>query len=133
MFGASRCLHWRAHRASGARYRGPMNERMFDPDAPRSHPWRPNFTHVVSGGWRAGPRLGLFAGIGGIELGLAGAGLQPELLCECWDPAKVVLSERFPGVPLVGDIREVKSLPNVDVVTAGFPVPISPRRDTLGV
>ena len=69
-----------------------------------------------------GTSAGLFAGIGGIELGLAGAGLQPELLCECWDPAKAVLSERFPGVPLVGDIREVKSLPNVDVVhPAGFP------------
>lgn len=64
---------------------------------------------------------GLFAGIGGIERGLAAAGGQTELLCEYWDPAKAVLAERFPNVPLVSDVRDLKSLPKVDVVTAGFP------------
>ncbi len=29
--------------------------------------------------------------------------------------------ERFPDVPLVGDVRDLKSLPKVDVVAAGFP------------
>jgi DNA (cytosine-5)-methyltransferase 1 len=64
---------------------------------------------------------GLFAGIGGIERGLGHAGGHPELLCECWEPAKAVLGTQFPAVPLVGDIREVRSLPKVDLVTAGFP------------
>lgn len=64
---------------------------------------------------------GLFAGIGGMERGLEAAGGHAELLCENWEPAMAVLSERFPGVPLVGDIRELRSLPRVDVVAAGFP------------
>lgn len=64
---------------------------------------------------------GLFAGIGGIEHGLEAAGGHAELLCENWEPANTVLAERFPGVPLVGDVRDLRSLPKVDVVTAGFP------------
>jgi DNA (cytosine-5)-methyltransferase 1 len=64
---------------------------------------------------------GLFAGIGGIERGLASAGGHPELLCEYWEPASTVLADRFPDVPLVGDVRDLRSLPTVDVVTAGFP------------
>ncbi len=64
---------------------------------------------------------GLFAGIGGIERGLKAAGGHAELLCENWEPATAVLAERFPGVPLVADVRALRSLPRVDVVTAGFP------------
>lgn len=64
---------------------------------------------------------GLFAGIGGIELGLQESGAQAKLLCEWWDPAQAVLRERFVGTPLVGDVREVDRLPDVDLVTAGFP------------
>ncbi len=64
---------------------------------------------------------GLFAGIGGIERGLEAAGGHAELLCENWEPATAVLTERFPGIPLVGDVRELRSLPKVDVVAAGFP------------
>ena len=64
---------------------------------------------------------GLFAGIGGIERGLEAAGGRAELLCENWEPATAVLAERFPEVPLVGDVRDLRSLPPVDVVAAGFP------------
>ena len=64
---------------------------------------------------------GLFAGIGGIELGLHEAGATTELLCESWAPAQAVLDNRFPGVPLVGDVRELDRLPDVDLVAAGFP------------
>lgn len=64
---------------------------------------------------------GFFAGIGGIERGLGFAGGESVLLCENWSPAQAVLRARFPNVPLVGDIREVGSLPKVDVLTAGFP------------
>lgn len=64
---------------------------------------------------------GLFAGIGGIERGLGEAGGHPELLCEWWEPAQVVLRSRFPDVPLRADVREIQTLPRVDLVTAGFP------------
>src|SRR5256885_9591251 len=64
---------------------------------------------------------GLFAGIGGVERGLARAGGEAELLCEWWEPAKAVLAQRFPDARLVGDVRDLRSLPKVDVVTAGFP------------
>ncbi len=64
---------------------------------------------------------GLFAGIGGIELGLHDAGARTELLCESWAPAQAVLANRFPGVPIAGDVRDLDRLPDVDLVTAGFP------------
>lgn len=64
---------------------------------------------------------GLFAGIGGIELGLAAHGGESQLLCEWWDPAHRVLADRFPDADLVEDVRALRSLPKVDLVTAGFP------------
>jgi DNA (cytosine-5)-methyltransferase 1 len=64
---------------------------------------------------------GLFAGIGGLELGFHQAGARTELLCEKWEPARAVLGEHFPGVDLRGDIIDLKELPATDVVTAGFP------------
>lgn len=63
----------------------------------------------------------LFAGIGGIEVGLEGAGFHTEYLCEWWEPAQSVLRRRFPNAPLVGDIEAVEVLPPTEVVTAGFP------------
>lgn len=66
--------------------------------------------------------VGLFAGVGGIEAGLTAAGgFHPVLLCEFWDPARAVLSARFPGVSLKGDVNDVARLPKVDLVTGGFP------------
>jgi DNA (cytosine-5)-methyltransferase 1 len=65
--------------------------------------------------------VGLFAGVGGIELGLEKAGWTTELLCELDESAQRVLSAGFPGVPLVADVRNVKSLPKVELVAAGFP------------
>lgn len=65
---------------------------------------------------------GFFAGIGGLERGLAAAGHEPVMLCEIWEPARAVLSARLPDVPCERDIRQVKSLPDeVDLLTAGFP------------
>jgi DNA (cytosine-5)-methyltransferase 1 len=64
----------------------------------------------------------LFAGIGGMELGLQSAGHEAVVLSEIWDPAVAVLSARFPEVQNLGDIREVRALPcEIDLVTAGFP------------
>ncbi|WP_037810197.1 DNA cytosine methyltransferase [Streptomyces sp. NRRL S-1448] len=64
---------------------------------------------------------GLFAGIGGVELGLQRAGLRTLLLCEWWEPAQAVLRHHFSDVPLHDDVQTLESLPEVDVVTAGFP------------
>ena len=64
---------------------------------------------------------GLFAGIGGIELGLHRAGHHTKLLCEIDEGAQRVLRTQFPDVEVVGDVRAVAQLPEVDLVTAGFP------------
>jgi len=65
--------------------------------------------------------VGLFAGIGGIEQGLALSGHSTEMLCEIDPGALAVLRDRMPGVELRTDIAELRSLPVVDVVTGGFP------------
>ena len=64
---------------------------------------------------------GLFAGIGGIELGLEAGGHSTRLLCEVDPHAARVLAARFPDPELVADVREIDSLPDVDLVSAGFP------------
>jgi DNA (cytosine-5)-methyltransferase 1 len=74
--------------------------------------------HGGSGGLRV---AGLFAGIGGIEVGLHRAGHDTGFLCEWDQSARLVLAERFPSVPLAGDVTELRALPEVDLVTAGFP------------
>ncbi len=73
---------------------------------------------------RTGERLsvaGLFAGIGGIELGLHQAGHNSRLLCEIDPGARHVLERRFPGAEFTKDVRTLRALPPVDVLTAGFP------------
>ncbi len=64
----------------------------------------------------------LFAGIGGLELGLHKAGHKTELSCEIWEPAVTVLAAKFPGLRNHHDVATLKSLPkSVDLLTAGFP------------
>lgn len=64
----------------------------------------------------------LFAGIGGLELGLQEAGHEPVMACEIWEPAAAVLKARFPDVPKQSDVRALNSLPrSVEVLAAGFP------------
>lgn len=76
----------------------------------------------------------LFAGIGGIELGLHGAGHRSELLCELEPAAQRVLATRFSDIECVGDIADVDELPTVDVVTAGFPCQdLSQAGQTAGI
>lgn len=65
--------------------------------------------------------VGLFAGIGGLELGFRQAGASTKLLCEVWTPAQAVLRDRFPGVALWDDVGTLLELPEADVVSAGFP------------
>jgi len=65
---------------------------------------------------------GLFAGIGGLEVGMARAGHEMLLASEILPAARAVLERRLPGVELVGDVRELAKLPSdVDLVVAGFP------------
>ncbi len=65
--------------------------------------------------------MGLFAGIGGIEVGLHAAGHHPVLLCEIDPAARDVLREHFPAVPLVPDVRELAAIPDAGICAAGFP------------
>lgn len=68
----------------------------------------------------------LFAGIGGLELGLSASGHRTTLFCEIDEGAKAVLESRFPGIPIVADVRDRRTLLlNIDTastfLTAGFP------------
>lgn len=66
--------------------------------------------------------VGLFAGIGGLELGLRAHGWRAELLCEIDSGAQAVLSARFPDVELHSDVTRLRSLPSgTELVAAGFP------------
>jgi DNA (cytosine-5)-methyltransferase 1 len=66
--------------------------------------------------------VGLFAGIGGIELGLARAEHETRLLCEIEPSAVAVLDERFPQTKKQHDVRELKACPKgTELVSAGFP------------
>jgi len=66
--------------------------------------------------------VGLFAGIGGIEVGLSQTGHQTELLCEFDPAAMAVLRARLPEAPLHDDIRTLRELPkDTELVCAGFP------------
>lgn len=65
---------------------------------------------------------GLFAGIGGLELGLAASGHETRLLCEIWEPARAVLSRRFSKISCKKDVRDLESLSSdIELLTAGFP------------
>jgi DNA (cytosine-5)-methyltransferase 1 len=77
---------------------------------------------------------GLFAGIGGIELGLERAGHTTALLCEIEPRARAVLESRFPGVPIENDVRKVELPKGIDLVAAGFPCQdLSPVGRTKGI
>lgn len=66
--------------------------------------------------------VGLFAGIGGIELGLARAGHHTLLLCENEPGAAAVLRSRFPEIPLHSDVRRLAALPEgTELLMGGFP------------
>ena len=63
----------------------------------------------------------IFAGIGGIERGLEQAGHKTVFQCEILETAREVLRHHFDATDLKPDLTALKSLPHVDVVTAGFP------------
>lgn len=65
--------------------------------------------------------VGLFAGIGGIEVGLQQAGHHAALLCEIEPAAQRVLRAQLPDVALHSDVTDLDGLPPADLVAAGFP------------
>ena len=78
--------------------------------------------------------VGIFAGIGGIELGLHQAGHKSQLLCEIDPGASQVLRRRFPDVRIIEDVRDIEKLPSTDLVAAGFPCQdLSQAGRTVGI
>ena len=78
---------------------------------------------------------GLYAGIGGFELGFERSGHHTLLLCESNERAKAVLRRRFPDAELAGDVTRLVRLPKeTQVVAAGFPCQnLSMAGDKLGI
>jgi DNA (cytosine-5)-methyltransferase 1 len=65
---------------------------------------------------------GLFAGIGGFEIGFAETGHDVVLLSEIATSARAVLTTQFAEVDCHPDVTELRSLPSeVELLTAGFP------------
>src|SRR5690606_14575498 len=54
-----------------------------------------------------GTVAGMFAGIGGIELGLRDAGFEISTLCDSAPASRAVLAARFPGVEIARDVVDV--------------------------
>ncbi len=66
--------------------------------------------------------VGLFAGIGGFELGLARAGFRTSLMCDVLPESRAVLQARLPGADYHDDVKTLRSLPRgTELVCAGFP------------
>ena len=63
----------------------------------------------------------LFAGIGGFDLGLERAGMSVAWQSEIDPYASAVLRKHWPDVPNLGDIRNIRNPPTVDVLCGGFP------------
>ncbi len=65
----------------------------------------------------------LFAGVGGLDLGLERAGFQIAFQIENDPYCQRVLAKHWPAVPRWGDIREVDpdDLPRVELLAGGFP------------
>jgi DNA (cytosine-5)-methyltransferase 1 len=67
--------------------------------------------------------LDLFSGIGGFALAAGWAGYNTIGFCEIEDYPRRVLSKRFSGVPIHGDIRELDGsvYRGVSLITGGYP------------
>ena len=64
-----------------------------------------------------------FSGVGGLDLGFERAGIETVSVSEIDPYASMVLSERFPGAPNLGDITEIDAndIPEADIWSGGFP------------
>lgn len=83
-------------------------------DRPQAESPRQAVGHVL-------PFVSLFSGVAGMDAGLVAAGGTVVELCESWEPARRVLREREPCVPLAGDVREFTPSRDHRLLAAGFP------------
>lgn len=66
--------------------------------------------------------LDLFSGIGGFSLGLERAGLRTAAFCESDPDCVAILRDKWPHVPVFGDVRSLTVEPGfADVICGGFP------------
>ena len=67
--------------------------------------------------------ISLFAGIGGLDLGLERAGMECVAQVENDSFCQKVLTKHWPDVPKFGDIKDVgkHNLPKADLICGGFP------------
>ena len=73
--------------------------------------------------------IGLFSGVGGMEIALGHAGVKTLAMCEIDPNARTVLAHHFPDTPIFRDVREVTgdalrdlgAVPGRTIITAGFP------------
>jgi DNA (cytosine-5)-methyltransferase 1 len=65
----------------------------------------------------------LFSGVGGFDLAFERAGMSCAWQCEIDPKASAVLARHWPGVPNIGDVRDVRAgnVEPVDLVCGGFP------------
>ncbi len=65
--------------------------------------------------------VGLFAGIGGIEHGLAEGGMTTIQLCEIMPEARCVLQHHYPNIRIDEDVTKLVDLAPSDLLAGGFP------------
>lgn len=66
--------------------------------------------------------LSLFSGIGGLDLAAESCGIETAAFCEIEPYAVEVLKRRWPGVPIIDDVRKIRGCDwTVDVIHGGFP------------
>ena len=66
--------------------------------------------------------VGLYAGIGGFELGFDGLGHRPIALADKDEHCRMVLAKRFPTAKIEADVADLAEIPpSARIVTAGFP------------
>ena len=78
----------------------------------------------------------LCAGYGGLEMGLALAGVEVDLnwYAEIDKAPSAVMAHHHPDVPNLGDLTLITDPPEVDIVTAGFPCqPVSTAGKRKGI
>ena len=67
--------------------------------------------------------LSLFSGIGGLDIAAQACDIEPLAFCEIEPFPVEILKKRFPGVPILPDVRKVNGhdFGTVDVIFGGFP------------
>jgi DNA (cytosine-5)-methyltransferase 1 len=116
-------LTGRAHRVSASSREAVMPTAFENPAQLRIHATdHETVVRLIAPTRRVLPAVGLFAGIGGIEKGLAAAGHETMLVCEIEPTARAVLEQQFPEVVKHDDVTTLKDLPEgTKLLAGGFP------------